>query len=281
LLSELLEEYKITENKQLVIDEFTSLLWGSKYTLKKYKKVYSYEIEMDVFKDRPDLIQLFNQYKLIEFTFCKSYYKKRMNYIDYIRVHLNNMYAYLVDKTVYLPKEYYQLLLTPKKEYFKTLSMLKNGESVEYEDIKYKIEFALMEADEIKNQALQNKINLTWPEYKKMINTYIERIFNNYIPPHEYENEHGWEMKVNVDGWNENNYIVKYFCKSLTGYLRHYIRDSKPKEAKKKYCVECGTKIENTVNNKKYCGSCAKKIKNEQNKKYYHLGKQNGIYLNR
>jgi predicted nucleic acid-binding Zn ribbon protein len=263
LLSELLEEYKTAENKQKIIDEFTNLLWSSKYTLKKHKKVYSYEIDKEVFRNRQDLIELFNQYKLIEFTFCKSYYKKRLDYIDYIRVHVNNMYAYLVDTTVYLPKEYYQLLLTPKKEYFKILSMLKNDEEVNYEDIKYKIEFALMEAEEIKTQALQNKINLKWPEYKKLINSYIERIFNNYISPAEYESEHGWEMKTHNVGWNENNYIVKYFCKSLTGYLRHYIRDSKPKEFKKKYCVVCGTEIENTGNRKKYCDDCWKKRQRE------------------
>jgi hypothetical protein len=266
LLSELLEEYKTVENKQMVIDEFINLLWSSKYTLKKHKKVYSYEIDEEIFRDRQDLIELFSKYKLIEFTFCKSYYKKRLDYIDYIRVHVNNMYAYLVDTTVYLPKEYYQLLLTPKKEYFKTLSMLKNGEKVDYEEVKYKIEFSLIEAEEIKSQVLHNKINLKWSEYKKLINTYIERIFNNYLSPAEYENEHGWEMKVNVDGWNENNYIVKYFCKSLTGYLRNYMTSLKPKEIKKKFCVGCGKEIKSKSNRQKYCDDCKKKVIKNQTK---------------
>jgi hypothetical protein len=270
LLSELLEEYKFTENKQMVLDEFIKLLWDSKYTLKKHKKYYSYEIDKEIFKDRHDLVSLFEQYKIIEFIFCKSYYKKRLDYIDYIRVHVNNMYAYLVDTTVYLPKEYYQLLLTPKKEYFNALNKLKNGEQVKFEDVKYKIEFALMEAEEIKSHALQNKINLKWPEYKKLINTYIERIFNNYIPPHEYENEHGWEMKVNVDGWNENNYIVKYFCKSLTGYLRNYAKNLNKVRTQKK-CLNCGVDIDTTSNRQKYCDECNKIIKSKQKKEWRNM----------
>jgi hypothetical protein len=264
LLNEILEEYKYTDNKQKVIEEFTKMLWGSKYTLKKHKKYYTYEIDAEVFKGRTDLIELFNKYKIIEFTFCKSYYKKRLDYIDYIRVHVNNMYAFLVDQSVYLPKEYYQLLLTPKKEYFNIFNSLKNGEYVNVEEVKNKIEFALMEAEEIKKQAIQNKIDLKWSEYKKLINIYIERIFNNYIPPHEYENEHGWEMKVHAAGWNENNYIVKYFCKSLTGYLRNYVKSLNRKE---KTCVICGEHLIDVGNKRKYCDECYKKHRNEYQKK--------------
>jgi predicted nucleic acid-binding Zn ribbon protein len=272
LLSELLEEYKeLTDEKQKqeLIKTFQNKLWNSKYTHKTSKKYYKFKINETLLNNRSDLIEIFNKHKIIEYTVCKSFYKKILSPIDYIRIHINNMFGYLVDKNIYLPKEYYQLLLTPKNEYFHVIEMLKSGEQVDCNELKYRINFALTEAEEIKSQVMQNKIELRWSEYKKLINIYIERLFNNYIPPHEYENEHGWEFITNIDSWNENNYIVKYFCKSLTGYLRNYIRDSKPKEVKKKSCVVCGTEINSKSNRKKYCDECFKVIRRNQNRQNF------------
>lgn len=264
LLSELLDEYKETGDKEL-IDKFIKMLWKSKYPFRKYKKYYTYGVDEELIKDKR-LVELFKQYEYIEFTFCKSYYLKKLNSIDYIRVHVNNMYGLLVDKDVYLPKEYYQLLLTPKREYYNVLELLKKGEQVSYEQVKQKIDLAMMEADEIKKAANEKKINLTWSQYKKLINSYIHRLFENYIPPHEYEEKHGWEMKIFVDGWSEDNYIIKYFCKSLTGYMRNYVRNSK---VETKYCVICGKKI---GRREKYCSNCYKeyrrKYKTQKQREY-------------
>jgi hypothetical protein len=173
------------------------------------------------------------------------------------------MYGLLVDKDVYLPKEYYQLLLTPKREYYNTIELIKNGKNVSCEEINNKIQFSLMEAEQIKNEAQNKKINMKWYDYKNLISAYIERIFNNYIPVHEYEEKHGWEMKVNVDGWSENNYLIKYFCKSLTGYMRNYIK-SLNKEEKK--CKNCGTKINPSSNRQKYCDVCRIEVVKKQTK---------------
>lgn len=265
MLDELLDEYKETMNINL-IKEFTDMLWNSKYTLKKHKKFYKYKINEYELKEREDLISLFDKYNYIELTFCKSYYKKRLSYIDYIRVHVNNMYAFLVDKSVYLPKKYYQLLLTPKKEYYRVVESLKNGEIVQCEDVKANIENALTEAEQIKLSAIEKKIELKWKDYKKLINTYIERIFNNYLSPTEYEKKYGWNMDVNVDGWSENNYVIKYICKSLTGYMRNYLKANIIKE---KACVICGIDISNKRSNK-YCGKqCWKVGRRTINQRYY------------
>lgn len=108
---------------------------------------------------------------------------------------------------------------------------------------------------------------MEWTEYKKLISEYIERIFQNYIPSHEYEKKHGWEVRVNTDSWSEDNYIVKYFCKSLTGYMRNYVRDQKPKKDIEKNCVGCSKRIVANSNRQKYCNSCWKTIRNEQVRK--------------
>jgi hypothetical protein len=264
LLSEILEEYKESneEQKAKLIKEFTNMIWKSKYSFKTYKKYYTYKVNEELLNGRNDLIEMFSKYQIIEFTFCKSFHGTKLNSIDYIRIHINNMFGYLVDKNVYLSREYYHLLLVPKNEYFKTIEKLKNGENVNCEEIENRIIQSLQESEIIKEKSLEKKLNMKWSDYKKLINTYIERMFNNYIPPHEYEEKHGWEMHVNVDGWNENNYIIKYFCKSLTGYLRNYVKSINRKD---KQCEICNITLIG-ITKKRYCEKCAIKRKKESNK---------------
>lgn len=272
MISELLEEYKETSDSSLK-EDFKRALWSSDIIYKKFQKTYTYDVNEEILGDRTDLIELFNTYKEIKITLCKSFYNKTLRPIDYIRVHINNMYGFLTDKEVYLPRQYYQLLLSPKHEYFKAIEDIKNGHEANYKEIKNRIEIALIQSAEIKENAAKNKTNLKWNEYKELINTYIDRLFENYKPPHEYEEENGWKMKVTRDGWSEDNYVVKYFCKSLTGYLRNYVNSVRPKEKKKKTCLVCKTEIIVENLNKKYCNKCLKKITKERrkinNKNYY------------
>lgn len=275
MLSDILEDYQEADEtlKKELIDEFISSVWKSKCRYSKYKKIYTYDVNDELLDDRQDLIELFNKHRIIELDFCKSFYKKKLTAADYIRVHINNMFGYLTDKNVYLSKQYYEMVMTPRNLYYIVVNKLKNNEDVNFYEIKYKIDYALEKAPLIKQSDQEKKINLSWKEYKHLINRYIGRLFNNYIPPHEYEKEHGWEMKVNINGWSDDNFAVKYFCRSLTGYMQNYVRDSKEKIIKEKHCVTCGNKIENTSNRRKYCQTCARLSKNEQNKRYYHLGK--------
>ena len=262
MLNELLEEYKDTDDKEAVLDEFLNMLWSSKYTLKKHKKYFSYNVNSVALGNDERLIELFEKHNHIELSFCKSYYKKKMNNIDYIRIHVNNMYGLLVDKNLYLPKAYYQLMLTPKKEYFHVTELIRNGQSVDYNEVRNRIDFSLTQAERIKTENNNRKINIKWSEYKKLINTHIKRLFENYMSPEEYEDIHGWQMKIHIDGWSENNYVIRYFCKSLTGYMRTYIRDSK---VKKKYCATCGIDVSNR---NRYCLSCYNVLRKENRSKY-------------
>lgn len=275
-LSEILEDYKEASDEQRkkeIIEYFTDLLWGSKFTYKTYKSYYKYQVSEELLGYNQDLIDLFNKYKVTEFTFCKSYYKKNLDSIDYIRVHLNNMYGYLTDSNVYLSKDYYQLLLSPKSEYYEAIEQIKNREMVNSFEIEERIKEALTKAEYIRDKSIDKKIKLKWSEYKSLVNTYIERLFNNFIPLHEYEQIHGWEMKVDIDGWNEDNYIIKYFNRSLTGYLRNYMKSLQPKEIKFKQCNHCGTDFEVLSRNKKYCEPCLKQATKERrrinNQRYY------------
>jgi Rad3-related DNA helicase len=256
ILNQLLEEYQESGNKKEILNRFLNKLWGSKYKYKKYKKYYKYKVNSGLLNNRQDLIDLFNKYNQIEYTVCKSFYSNsKINSVDYIRIHINNMYGYLFDKDVYYTNKHYNLLLTPKKEYFKVVDALKNGGNVEYEKVKFKIDKAFQEAETIKNQSIGKKHDMQFNQYKELINSYIQRIFDNYISIEEYEKKHGWELNVKIDGWHEDNYVIKYFCKSLTGYMRNYIRNLQPREIKKKNCIICGVEIFGS-NRKKYCDDC-------------------------
>lgn len=263
-LSEILEDYKEADelHKIEIIEYFTELLWDSKYTYKTYKSYYKYNVSEELLGNRQDLIDLFSKYKVTEFVFCKSYYKQTLNSIDYIRIHLNNMYGYLVDNNVYLSKDYYQLLLSPKAEYYNAIERIKNGEVVNIDEIAERIKESLTKAEYIKEKSIEKKIKMKWSEYKSLVNTYIERIFNNFIPLHEYEQMHGWEMKVDIDGWNEDNYIIKYFNRSMTGYLRNYRKSLQPK-----LCKRCKLEISKGKNNM-YCETCKKSL-NKINKQIW------------
>jgi hypothetical protein len=267
-LNQLLEEYRESEEKDDVFNVFVGALWKSTYKFKKYKKYYSYRLYDELLGKNDELILLFKLHSNVEYTISKSFYKKRLDPIDYIKIHINNMYGFLFDEDVYYRSEYYKLLLTPKREYFKTINLIKMGEVVDYLETKDRINKSIVDAERVKEECILKKHSMKFSEYKKLINLYLRRIFDNYIPVHEYEDKHGWEMRIEKDGWSEDNYIIKYFSRSLTGYLRNYIRDNKVKEIKEKYCQICGIEISNTCNNKKYCAPCSKIIQQGQKNKW-------------
>lgn len=258
MLNEILENYYEDQDGE-IIQDFKLSLWGSKYVFKKYKKKYTYEVNEEKLNNNKDLIELFKKYETVEVKYCKSFYKSNLDSIDYIRIHINNMYGYLVDDEVYLPREYYKLLNVPRNEYYKAIAYIEKGGVVNLEDIKSRIEDSFNKAEETKKERIDKKINLTFNEYMEIINIYIDRLFDNYIPPFEYEIKHGWELRNGVAGWSEDNYAVKYFCTSLTGYMKNYIKSLQPKEEKFKGCKSCGESFKYKSSKKLYCDKCRSK----------------------
>lgn len=249
----MMEDYYETQDEELIQD-FKLELWSSKYTYKRYKKAYTYEVNEEKLHNRDDLISLFKKYEKTEVMYCKSFYTNVSDGIDQIRIRVNNMYGYISDKDVYLPKEYYRHLDVPKSEYFKAIKSLEDGLDVSYEDVKTRIDDALITSEEIRENRLKTKVDLTFNEYQDLLNTYIDRVFENYLPPYEYEVDHGWELRNGAVGWSEDNYVIKYFSKSLTGYLMNYL--NRKEVAKIKECSSCQNEMEVENLNQKYCESC-------------------------
>lgn len=274
-LTEMLEDYKDGNDdlKKDILIEFRKKLWNSKCKFRKYIKKYSFIIDEDIIH-RTDLKELLNQYNSIGYKVNKSIYKSKMNSIDYIKVHINNLYGVKFDNETYLNKQYYDYLLTPKKEYFKIINFIKQGgdeSEINIDNIKKIIEDNLNKAKKERMRSINRKCNLKWIDYKKIINKYIERIFNNFIPLEEYEDNDNWEIDdVLIDGWNEDNYIISYICTSLSGYIKTYCRKIQGINQRKKYkfCDNCGKPIEKINNKIKYCKQCAKEIHKQIDREY-------------
>jgi predicted RNA-binding Zn-ribbon protein involved in translation (DUF1610 family) len=274
-LNQILEEYKLSNNKNDIINKFIEKLWNSEYIFKKYKKRYKFDVFDDLLDNRKDLIELFNKYNVVEYTVCGSFHKnkKKLESIDYIRIRLNNMYGFLFDKDVYYNRKYYNLLLTPKKEYFKLVNIKKekgNINDIKFEEVRINIEDALNETELIKQDSINKKYDINFNNYKKLINTYIERIFNNYKSIEEYEKDYKWELKISVDGWSEDNYVIKYFCKSLTGYMRNYVRDVLNKSDQYKECKSCNILFHPTNIKNIYCPDCVIDVRRETKRNTWH-----------
>lgn len=255
MLSEILEDYQ-EFNEDEALDEFIKLLWNSNYGCRTYSKSYTFKLQPELLGNNEELTKLFEPYQIIKIKHAVSYYKNKPNPIDMIRIHINNMYMYLTNQEVYLSKEYFNYKIRPKKLYFKTIEQIKNGEVVNIDEIRNQLLDLEKKTEELRLRDVEKKIELSFKEYKKIINGYIYKIFNNYKSPFEYEQENGWELNVTHDAWHEDNYIVKYFCKSLTGYMKNY----------KKYinfiyekeCKICEMLFLPNSNSQVYCEKCVK-----------------------
>ena len=111
-------------------------------------------------------------------------------------------------------------------------------------------------------------MELSWEEYKALVEGFLQKIFNNCISLESYEKKFG---VPNTFLYNaiEDNFYVKYICKSLNGELLKWQKKYYGVKDHKKYgrCKECGKLIEKTGNKKTYCEECAQKRKKTSNKK--------------
>ncbi|MFJ3388780.1 hypothetical protein [Lysinibacillus sp. NPDC086135] len=272
MLNELLEDYQ-EFNEDEALDEFLRLLWNSKYGCRTYKKFYTFNLQPSALNNNQELIDLFEPYQKIEIKHAKSYYKDKPSSIDMIRVHINNMYMYLTNEDVYLSKEYFNAKIQPKKLYYEATQKLKNGETIDVDELKDRIHKSQIQAEEFRQRDVDKKISISFREYKSIINNYILRLFNNYKPPHEYEKLYGWEITSYHNAWHEDNFIVKYFCKSLTGYMMNYMKSLKPKIEIIKKCNQCEVSYKPNSNRQKYCNVCSAETERKRQLIKWHKNK--------
>lgn len=249
------------------IDEVKERIWKSKYEFKKIYSSISFEPLVEELGGSEEIYELFLKYSNTPIINVKSNYSdNNMNCYDFIKIHINNTWAYVCEKDCYLPKEYYKRMHFAKNLYF---NVLKNGELC-FENIKSQLEENYKEADKIKLFANNRKMSIDWDEFKRRVDIYLDRISVNFKPIDVYEEENP-DNDIdfeNILGYTDDNYAVSYINKSLTGYFRtEYIKNmglSIGKGYKYKECCSCGKLILKGHHSKKYCLSCSVKIKQEQ-----------------
>ncbi len=118
----------------------------------------------------------------------------------------------------------------------------------------------------------KQKISVSWMAYKAIMESFFQKILKNCRPVDLCGDTTFWNM---YDFINEDNYYTKYFCKSLTTYMRNYQKSyyglKRTKKRKYRYCTECGGlfEIKNTNDRSaKYCNKCRIKKRQESYIRY-------------
>lgn len=262
-LYEIIEDYKeakTEEEKNEIFNSFCSSIWSSDNKRKIYKKSIRFNVRKDLLQT--ELGQVFDVWSDIEYTYYKSMTKDE-NWHSIIRQKINNIYTRYFDKEVILGKEYINLLKTPKKLYYQWIS----GIDMEAETVTEIIDDAIDSAEKVKAKLQQEKMSLPWNEYKKVVEDFLKRCFDNCKLIGEYEDK--TRISTRLDFLTEDHFYVGYICKSLEGEILKWQKKYYGIRDHKKYsrCKQCGSIIEKTGNKRMYCYKCAKEKERERKRK--------------
>ena len=262
-LYEIIEDYKeakTEEEKDEIFNSFCSSIWSSDNKRRTYKKSINYNVRKDLLGT--ELGQVFDTWSDVEYTYYKSMSKDE-NWHSIIRQKINNIYTRYFDKEVILGKEYMDSLKTPKKLYYQWIS----GIDMDVDTVTEIIDDAMDNAEKVKARLQREKMSFPWNEYKKVIEGFLKKCFDNCKLIGEYEDK----TKINtmLDFLTEDHFYVGYICKSLEGEILKWQKKYYGIRDHKKYsrCKQCGSIIEKTGNKRMYCDKCAEISKMESNKK--------------
>lgn len=262
-LYEIIEDYKeakTEEEKDEIFNSFCSSIWSSDNKRRIYKKSIRFNVRKDLLQT--ELGQVFDVWSDIEYTYYKSM-TKDANWHSIIRQKINNIYTRYFDKEVILNKEYMNLLKIPKKLYYQWIS----GIDMNAETVTELIDDAIDNARKTKSKLQQEKMSLSWNEYKKVIEEFLRRCFDNCKLIGEYEDK--TKIITIFNFLTEDNFYVGYICRSLEGEILKWQKKYYNIRDHKKYsrCKQCGSMIEKTGNKRLYCDKCAKAKERERKRK--------------
>lgn len=267
-LYEIIENYKdenILEEKNKIFDEFCSLIWSSNNKRRIYTKSIMFNVKKDLL--HTELGQVFDTWSNVEYKYYKSMTKDE-NWRDIIRQKINNIYTIYFDKEVILKQEYMDLLKTPKRLYYEWTS----GIDMDVKAVTEIIDDAIDKAEKIKVKLQMEKMSLSWNEYKKVVEEFLRKCFDNCKLIGEYENKSKIINRLNFI--TEDHFYIAYICKTLKNYFRNYQKAyyQVRRGHKNIYlrCERCGSMIEKRKKydySSKYCDKCKKIIVKEQTRK--------------
>ena len=262
-LYEIIEDYKEAENNEVkdeIFNSFCSSIWSSDNKRLTYIKTIHFKVRRDLLDT--ELGRVFDTWSGIEYRYYKSMTKDE-NWCAIIRQKINNIYTRYFDKEVILNKEYMDLLKKPKLMYFDWLS----GTEMDTDTVTNIIDDAIDEAEKLKQRFQMEKMTLSWNEYKKVVEGFLRRCFDNCKLIGEYEDK--TQIVNNYDFITEDNFYVKYINRYIDREIVQYQKKYYGVRQHKKYsrCKRCGGIIEKTGNKRLYCDDCALIKKKESNRK--------------
>lgn len=256
-LYEIIDDYKnadSNEEKAEIFEDFCSSLWSSKNKRRTYIKTIKFKVREDLLES--EIGQIFNYWSVVEYTGYKAM-TKDTDWCSLIRQKINNLYTRYFDKEVILRKDYMNLLKTPYNLYYRWIK----GVEMNASELTTTIEDSIYKAAELKLVYQKQKMNLSWAEYKKVIEEKLIKIFDNCKSIEEYEIDN-LTNKYIYEFASEDNSYIKYICDSLEGEMLKWQKKYYGVREHKQYkrCKECGKMIEKTNNRVMYCKECYKKI---------------------
>lgn len=267
-LYEIIEDYKEAENNEVkdeIFNSFCSSIWASDNKRRTYMKTIHFKVRKDLLNT--ELGRVFDTWSGIEYRYYKSMTKDE-NWCAIIRQKINNIYTRYFDKEVILNKEYMDLLKKPKLMYFDWLS----GTEMDADTVTGIIDDTIDEAKKLKQRFQMEKMTLSWNEYKKVIEGFLRRCFDNCKLIEEYEDK--TQIVNNYDFITEDNFYVKYINRYIDREIVQYQKKYYGVRQHKKYsrCKRCGGIIERKNKHDYssiYCDTCKKTRRREINRKYY------------
>ena len=266
-LYEIIDDYKSTdstEEKNEIFNPFCSSVWGSKNKRRIYTKQIKFKVRSDLLE--LEIGQIFDTWSIVEYIGYKAM-SNDTDWCSLIRQKINNLYTRYFDEEVILKKDYMNLLKTPYTLYYRWTK----GVEMNAEELTDVIESSIYKAVELKSIYQKQKMKLPWNEYKKVIEVFLKRAFENCKLIEDYENENLTDKYI----WNfttEDNFYISYICRSLEcemlKWQKEYYGLQRGRNKQYKRCKECGALIEKTNNRLQYCSDCKRKMELKRYKKY-------------
>lgn len=273
-LYEIIDDYKNSdseEEKAKIFKDFCSSIWGSKNKRRTYTKTIRFKVRNDLLES--EIGKIFDAWSEVDYVGYRST-TKDIDWCSLIRQKINNLYTRYFDEEIILNKDYMNLLRTPYNLYYRWIK----GAEINSKELVNKIEDSIYKAAELKSLYQKQKMKMSWNEYKKNIEEFLQKTFNNCKLIDEYENEYSTNKYI-YDFVTEDNFYVSYICKSLEFYMLNYQKEyyglNRGKNKKYKRCKECGALIENTGNKKSYCEECADNRERERKRRIAYKYRKN------
>lgn len=265
-LYEIMEDYKDAasrEEKDDIFRSFCAAIWASGNKRKTYTKTIHFKVRKDLADT--EIGRIFRQWSDLPYTYYKSKTTDD-HWCSVIRQKINNIYTRYFDREVILGETYLDCLKTPKRLYYKWAS----GTAMDASAVTDAILKAMEEARATKKRLQMEKMTLPWKDYKKIIEGFLYKCFENCRRIEEYEDKSCISTRFNF--MLEDHFYGGYINRCLDGEIRKWQKRAcgLPQNSRKGYkrCKQCGALIENTGNKKMYCSSCLAQHRLQTYRKY-------------